>query len=448
MENGQARASSLDHLDHCCRLVSEMYGKSDIGSWTNSDYVRLGYILYKKTNVQISPNTLKRIFGKIKTDVRYYPQKATRDALAGYVGYGDWEKFVSEAPRHAVVTKDPVRTAQPYFEAILPDEPILAPVRKRRKMSSVYIGLILAVFIAAVAFASYELFFSSPAPVNAALVCQNPVGENPHSAAFVVRGIPESYDVNKEHYTIDFGDGRRISLIEGDSLYSHYYEVPGRYSAILKRNGVTLDTASVYLKTNGWTATAKMMYDTTRVYPIDIQNLLTRDKKSVSALEVSRAGIDTNRTFFVDFINTQRTDIDADNFELFIKLNTSAPRAGVRCSQVRVTVFGESSKHVFDVMKPGCTHWTDLQFSEVTKPGELNQLNFLGVDLHTGGTVTLKVVDKHVRLFINAKEVFETNYKKPLKQIYGLGISFSGIGAIDSVMLKDVRTGKSFAGNF
>lgn len=152
--------------------------------------------------------------------------------------------------------------------------------------------------------------------------------------------------------------------------------------------------------------------------------------------------------FFVDFINTQLTDIDADNFELFIKLNTSAPRAGVRCSQVRVTVFGESSKHVFDVMKPGCTHWTNLQFSEVTKPGELNQLNFLGVDLHTGGTVTLKVVDKHVRLFINAKEVFETNYKKPLKQVYGLGISFSGIGAIDSVMLKDLKTGKSFAGNF
>ena len=33
------------------------------------------------TSVQISPNTLKRIFGKLKTHERYYPQKATRDAL-------------------------------------------------------------------------------------------------------------------------------------------------------------------------------------------------------------------------------------------------------------------------------------------------------------------------------------------------------------------------------
>ncbi|MCF2490800.1 hypothetical protein [Dyadobacter sp. CY347] len=447
MENGQARASSLDHLDHCCRLVSEMYGKSDIGSWTNSDYVRLGYILYKKTNVQISPNTLKRIFGKIKTDVRYYPQKATRDALASYVGYADWEKFVTSAPGHSVITKR-AQATQPYFEAILPDEPILAPVTTKRKVSWVYILLPLVALIAVAAFAGYKLFFAEPAPVDVALVCQNPVGENPHSAAFVVRGIPEHFDVKKDHYTLDFGDSRRISLIEGDSLYSHYYEVPGRYLAILKRNGVMLDTASVYLKTNGWTATAKMMYDTTRVYPIDIQNLLTGTRKIVSALEVSRAGVDTNRTFFVEFINTQLTGIDADNFELFVKLNTSAPRAGVRCSQVRVTVFGESSKHVFDVMKPGCTHWTDLQFSEVVKPGELNQLNFLGVDLHAGGTVALKIVDKHVRLFINAKQVFETDYKKPLKQVYGLGITFSGIGAIHSVILKDGKTGKSFAGNF
>jgi hypothetical protein len=446
MENGQARVSPLEHLDYCCILVSEMYGKPDIGAWTNGDFIRLGYILYKKTNVQISPNTLKRIFGKIKTDVRYYPQKATRDALARYLGYSNWEMFtVVAVPLLPVSEKSPAPL--PPAGNILTGEPKVINVNAKSKAGLSYFGRgIMVVLFVAACILIYSILFPESVP-NARLICQNPVGENPHSAAFVIQGMP-SVTGPDNHYTIEFGDGKKISLTGGDSLYSHYYEVPGRYSAVLMKNGIPLDTASVYLKTNGWSATAKMMYDTNRVYPIEIRDLLTSGKKSVSVQEVYEAGVDTNRTFFVEFVNTQVTGISGDNFDLFIKLNTSASRPGIRCSQVRVTVFGETSRHFVDAMKPGCTHWTDLQFSEITKRGELNQLNFLGVDLHQGGTLEIKVDRQHARYYINSKLVFETDYKKPLKQIYGLGITFSGIGAIHSLTLKDRKTGKLFEGNF
>lgn len=446
MENGQAKMSSLDHLDYCCKLVSELYGKPDVSTWANGDFIRLGYILYKKTNVQISPNTLKRIFGKIKTDVRYYPQRATRDALAKYVGYSDWEKFTGTAIMPITVTKNFPQIPS-HSETLLPEEPIITPVPTRNKLNKWRIVSMISIVFALSGFFIYKAFYVLLPLEDAKLICQNPVGGNPHSAAFVVRGLLGGNEF-KARYSIDFGDSRKISLIAGDSLYSHYYEVPGRYWAVLKKDGITIDTASVYLQTNGWTATAEMMYDTTRVYPINIKNLLNSEQKSVSVSKVFGAGVDTNRTFFVKFINTQLTGISGDNFDLFIKLNTSADRPGVRCSQVRVTVFGESSKHLFDVMKPGCTHWTDIQFSEIEKPGELNQLSFLGEDLHEGGSLQLKVADRHARVLINSKQVFETEYQKPLKQIYGLGITFSGIGAIHSVMLKDLKTGKLFDGNF
>ena len=446
MENGQARMSALDHLDYCCRLVSEMYGKPDVGSWTNGDFIRLGYILYKKTNVQISPNTLKRIFGKIKTDLRYYPQKATRDALAKYVGYTSWEAFISADAGPGHRTEQKVQIPVTVNVDIQGKPENSAPPESKKINIRRAAPAVLALILTALFFV-YKAFFTAAVPVAAKLICQNPVGENPHSAAFVVRGIAAVEDPNA-HYTIDFGDGRKVTLVAADSLYSHYYEVPGRYWAVLKNNGVVIDTASVYLKTNGWTATAEMMYDTTRVYPIEVSNLLSSGKKTVSAAEVSKAGVDTNRTFFVKFINTQVTGISGDNFDLLVKLNTSAPRPGVRCSQVRLTVLGESSKHFFDVMKTGCTHWTDMQFSEIEKPGESNQLSFLGADLHQGGLLELKVADRHARVFINSKQVFEADYHKPLNQIYGLGIAFSGIGAIQSVLLKDSKTGKVFDGNF
>lgn len=445
MENGQHKASSLEHLDYCCQLISELYGKPDISAWTNSDYVRLGYILFKKTHVQISPNTLKRIFGKIKTDVRYYPQKATRDALARYIGYSDWDTFTYAKPLPSKVSHTLPETYTYPQPAVSPEPEHLVFHKKKTRTGRI---MLVALALACVAaFWAYKTFFIQNETIAAALTCTNPVGENPHSAMFVINNMP-SLSNTKDHYTIDFGDSKRISLIAGDSLYSHYYEVPGRYLAILKRNGKPLDTASVYLQTTGWTATARMMHDTTRVYPIEIHNLFKSGKKSVSAAEVSRAGIDTNRTFFVDFINNYVTDIDGDNFELLINLKTSPSRPGVRCSQVRVTVFGESSKHLFDVMKPGCVHWTDMQFSEVVKQGETNELHFLGADLHEGGSVGLHVAEKHTSVFINSKQVYETEYEKPLKKVYGIGVTFSGIGAINSVMLKDLKTGRTFDGNF
>ena len=444
MENGQVKMSSLDHLDYCCKLVGELYGKPELSTWTNGDFIRLGYILYKKTNVQISPNTLKRIFGKIKTDVRYYPQRATRDALARYIGYADWEKFIGTVIVPVTVAKNfPHIPAQSEPT----DEPVTTAASTRSKLNKWRIVSLVILIIAVSGFFIYKAFYIQSPIEDAKLICKNPIGGNPHSAAFVVHGLPANTE-SKAHYSIDFGDSRKISLTAGDSLYSHYYEVPGRYWATLKRDGVTVDSASVYLQTNGWTTTAEMMYDTTRVYPINVKNLVKGGQKSVTASEVFGAGVDTNRTFFVKFINTQLTGISGDNFDLFMKLNTSADRPGVRCSQVRVTVFGESSKHLFDVMKPGCTHWTDIQFSEIEKPGELNQLSFLGEDLHEGGSLQLKVVDQKASVFINSKQVYQTEYQKPLKQIYGLGITFSGIGAIHAVILKDLKTGKLFDGNF
>jgi hypothetical protein len=442
MENGQARTSSFEHLDYCCRLVSELYGKPDISAWTNGDYIRLGYILYKKTHVQISPNTLKRIFGKIKTNVRYYPQKATRDALASYVGFADWEKFVTAKPVPETVTKP---SSEHLVNPIPTFKPVLTPAQPPFKIKWIsYVAVLVLIVLAVVV---YRFILVDPEPENVSLVCYNPVGQNPHSAAFVIRGMSRSSEKDP-HYSIEFGDGRKMAVMPGDSLHSHYYEVPGRYLAVLKQNKIALDTVAVYLQTKGWTATGEMMYDTTRVYPVEKSNLLSGRKITVNAMEVARAGMDTNRTFFIKFVNTKFTDIDGDNFDLHVTLQTSPSRPGVRCSQVRLNVFGETTKHLVDAMKPGCEHWTDMQFSEIAKPGETNQLDFLGVDLHEGGSMELKVVNKHAEVFINSKKVFETDYQQALKKIYGLGITFSGIGSIQSVMLKDLKTGKLFDGNF
>ncbi|WP_229212518.1 hypothetical protein [Dyadobacter soli] len=444
MENGQDKASNLDLLDRCCQLVADTYGKPDSQEWPNGDFVRLSHILYKKTQVQISPNTLKRIFGKIKTDARYYPQKATRDALAQYVGFKDWDKFIGSQSSERQVSIAEQPAIRPII--VTPTEVATFPSSRRQFPFRKLLSAVFALLLIAIAAWRGFVFWQNKQPA-VTLFCKNPEGGNPHSAVFVLRNFSQVSELSNE-YSIDFGDNDKMQLNARDSVYSHYYEVPGRYFAVLKKAGIALDTVPVFLHTNGWTATANMMYDTTRVYPIEAPDLFSNGHNSISVNEIARAGVDTNRTFFVNFINTHLTGIDGDNFELLVDVKASPPRPGVRCSQVRLTVFGDSSNHMVDIMKPGCVHWSKLQFSELRKDGRSEGPDFLGADLTTGGTIGMKVVNRRATLLINGREVYQSTYNKALRHIYGLDIMFAGIGTIRSVRLKDLKTGKVFAGNF
>jgi hypothetical protein len=281
---------------------------------------------------------------------------------------------------------------------------------------------------------------------SAQLICRNPLGENPHSAVFQLKHPGSKAESGT--YSILFGDGKRERLNANDSLATHYYERPGRYFAILQRDGVNIDTSTVYLRTKSWTVTANMMHDTSRVYPIEVADLFTKRRRSVSAPEAARAGVDTNRTFFMEFINSHPTRIDGDNFELTTHIKTSPDRAGVRCSQVGITVWGESSQHMFEVMRPGCAHWILIQNSDIQKSGLRDDLSFMGADLRLGGTLTLKVIDKQAVIFINNRQVYKTSYTQPLHKIYGVKIRFAGVGTVDSFSLKDLKTGSMFDGSF
>lgn len=438
VENEQyENKQSFYYLEICCRYVAEKYGKPVISIWTNGDYIRLSSILSHKTDVQISPSTLKRIFGKLKTTERYYPQKATRDALADFAGFTDWEIFVQKHPR-------PVK-----HEEKKEGEPVLSEQKTIRKKRNWLPALIFLTGIAAIVIWQFNKK-EAPTVVNTRgikLVCNNPEGENPHSATFKIQ-LPENFSGDTANFKVDFGDGRRERKIIPGPLFTHYYEIPGRYYAVLKYNDLPLDTAALYLKTNGWNVTAVMQHDTTRVYPVNNSSLFKKGKIQVDADELFRAGIDTNRTFFVHFANSKPLNINGDNFELMADVTTSQLRPGVRCSQVALDIYGEKSKHSLMLIKPGCVSWAYLHFSENFIGGETDDLSPIGTDLSRGGIIKLQVINKKVKLLVNKKLVYETSYTFPLKKVYGVKITFSGIGTLNDLVLKDLSAGEIFQDGF
>lgn len=66
--------------------VAKRFNKGGAADWRNRDFEDLSFEIRKTSKVLISAATLKRIFGKNKTAVTYYPQESTLEALENYAG--------------------------------------------------------------------------------------------------------------------------------------------------------------------------------------------------------------------------------------------------------------------------------------------------------------------------------------------------------------------------
>lgn len=423
----------FQQLDICCQKVALKVGDKDIAEWKNSDYVRLSGLLHRQTKVNLSENTLKRIFGKLKTSTRYYPQKATRDALAQFIGFRDWYEFELLHP----ITKEKNVATQLENSKQLPEKSI----KKKKRYTTLFISV--GIFLLAVILSLFYFYKSDDFISNVKLVCLNPNGQVPHSAIFKL-DIKGTLTDDSSNFNIDFADFKPKKSNFKDSLVNHYYEAPGMYFPVLYHNKTPIDTASVYLQSKGWDIIATMQHDTTRVYPIFKNIEKEQQNYLVSAREVLNAGIDTNKTFFVSFANVKPTTINADNFEVSANIKTSANRPGVRCSQVDLIIYGEKDLHYLSLIKPECVAWSTFKFSEIEQDGDKNDLRALGHDLTNGALLKLRIENKHVKLYIKNKEVFTTSYNKPIGKLMGVKIIFAGIGSFQNFQLSDLKTGEKF----
>ncbi|RZM17894.1 MAG: hypothetical protein EOO88_42135, partial [Pedobacter sp.] len=94
------KRTKLKEIVKCCEL---RFNRGSAFDWKHSDFLDLNKEILEVASVNISANTLKRIFGKIAMDDEYIPQRATIDALKLYGGYID--ELVAEHENNVVATQ-------------------------------------------------------------------------------------------------------------------------------------------------------------------------------------------------------------------------------------------------------------------------------------------------------------------------------------------------------
>ncbi|RBQ07954.1 hypothetical protein [Pedobacter miscanthi] len=421
--------SAFDALDACCKAIMQKMGPVAIEDWRVSDYNRLSSQLGKQTKVYLSVNTLKRLFGQLKTPQRYFPQKATRDALSQFIGYRDWQEY------------ELVNAAAQFGEVKPEKQHKVAEIEKNKSKSYrkyLYAGIsaLLLIILAG----GFYIWKSTNGPTGIKLICENPFGNVPHTAVFKLKS--KSVIKDRDGFKIDFMDEALQTPISGEKEVAKFFRNPGVVYATLLYHDKPVDTVSVYMQTKGWVANSGN--DTSRAYPIAGLKPLNPKHIYVSKEQLDSAGLATNKPFLVGFSNIKPSHINGDNFVFNCRVFSEQSRPGTQCVETTIIILGEKHRHLLTLNRSNCVAFSQYKFSEKRVLGSEQFLGALAFDPINGGDIEIRVEHKKASVILNGKSVLTTSYVKSIGKVMGIKILFSGIGKAISPELKDLATGEIF----
>jgi hypothetical protein len=423
-----------DYLESCYSLVEKQCEWGVCEKWKNKHFEELSFRISKKSGIYISPATLKRVFGKVKTQEGYEPQKATKDALAKFLDYKDWCHFkLSQKEKMQEKPKSTIHIQHHY------------PVKSRRKQinkRNVRLIVINIIVIACLLLLYYKTRqWQSLSDIQ--FTGKYLEGKAYHTAHF-------NYDISgfNKPVEINFGDGTTAYLDPSKSIITNYYQLPGVYRVKLLSSESLLGDTSVYIRTEGWQAYANELKENTRYFPLDDFSLFSDGQMQITPPIIMASGVDTNEIFWTHFCNMKKFNCSGDFFTLETTLKNEHDIVAVRCNHVRIDVFGEHGKIRIYFLKPGCTQWVEITFGEVYLNGKENDLTMFGKDFSDWRNIKIINEDRKVQVLYEDEPVYVAVYQESIGKILGIRYSFTGCGKIQEISLKNDQNNVVYRENF
>lgn len=422
-----SQSNELKYLKSICFQVEQRLSWGAPLDWTNSSFIELSNEVKRASGVRISADTLKRIFGKVKTAEQYNPQLATKDALSVFLEYASWSDFKLQNP-------------QPSEELIIvPSTPLdIVEIPAKRPFR------LVAILISVLVIALWFIFRSESEPETIDYSTFPFSIEGKYLRGNAYHTVVFDYSIGElstDSVFLDFGDETKRNLLNKDNhTISHYYRGPGQYTVRLIADNQEVYDTTVYLSTDDWEAhTFFSKSGLTEYLPIyDFRDTLS-GLMSVHPSMPRIKGIDTTQMYWVQYANYKDYGQDGDNFELVSELMNNQEIISARCNHVRIEIVGEKSAIKLYFLREGCSKWVRLQFSNVHLNGENKDLSAFGKDFMDFEKVTIKNSEKVVQVYYNDSLLIEQAYQESLGKITGIVYIFSGVGgAVKSSKLNDL----------
>jgi len=416
------------------RRIEKKLNWNSVSTWTDSEFKKLSLHIYEETSISISPQTLKRLFGKVKYKNDYTAQPATKEALARYLSYKDWDSFV----------KDQSHSTSKYLHLIT------GSIHNKVFRSS------FIIIVSGVIFIVFAVLLYPYTEINTAVLkAGNVTGVVPHTVSFHLN----LSKIRSKDVRIDFDQNEAEDQYKGElldknlKLINHCFESPGYFNVKLSAKGKVIGSAKVHVLSEGWTS--YFFNNDNFIQRKFIFGLENRVKGTVndgmlyiSPADLNKAGFNGNNVYYLEHMLYKDFHVSADSCILEVRYRNSSEIGGISCYDVEFRIIGETGMASVILVQKGCYRWSEITIGEKYLNGKYNDLSYLSADLLSWNTMKIQLNQNNAYIINNSDTIFTTSYKQLIGQIKGIRFVTKGSGAFDYVRLFNSRNELLFDDNF
>lgn len=424
------KKQELIDIVKCCE---SHFNRGPASDWKHSDFGELSQEILLDTDTAISPNTLKRIFGRLSVEDDYFPQQATIEALKKYGGYVSPE---AGQPTQAPEISQPVQPP----EANQPAEALKADLGKSKnpgffnKYKTLFIVSLILITICGLLI----LLILKPESKLSGNITQTGIEGLLPATVFFDLQLPDGND----SLFVDFGDKSALLYVKsGQKNTAHNYIFPGVFRVSLKTPQTTLATINVCIRSDRWIGLAYPPQGTLPYHYDEFPAVRTGSDSlfHISNRRLYEIGIDTIGSFYTQLCNFTPVNYAQEDFIFEATFKNALPGKGISCKGTQFQISGISGSVRFKLVNSGCSYRVINVMSEQTFDGRKDNLSRFVIDLEKWNTVKLTNRNKHLSLFVNGRLLFTGTYQKPLGAIQGIFLEFEGNGYVKNCDLKTLN---------
>jgi hypothetical protein len=412
------------YLNKCIKLIRDKLIWGDISEWTNHNFNLLSEYIQESSGIIISPRTLRRIFNKKGI---YNPQTATKDALAKYLGYKDWEDFkVNHRVKETRTSSGSGMLNSIRFINLAP-------------------WILIVILIPAVILGTIIIYPEIQLYLNKRKVVFTSVdltGMAPHEANFyydVTRLKATSFFIDRNFY--DDEDGELIPLEKYRHLFRNTFHLPDYYAVKIIAGGERVACVGIHVVTRGWD------YMLNNEYHLGSSGEIIGG--GVMNLPFNEDMIAEDDEYMVEFRNIRNFDVLSDHLSFSTRFKNLPVGSSNECAKARIKLVTKHGRVSITFADPNChqKHLT-AEVGEIGLNGNFHDLSKLYQDLSYWRNLTVEIHNKRVVFFLDRVEVLSVDYKSPLEELKGITFRFYGDGAVDYVSLSDGNGNLVYSGDF
>ena len=393
-------------VQKCLLQIEGKLGWGSSGQWHNDVFIELSERVLNQTRVQLSPTTLKRVWGKIEYNSA--PSISTLNALSQFAGYLNWRDFKNKSN-----VKEPS-----WFE---------------RKINPNLRVIVTSAAILTVVFVSlYSMIGAQEAGINkdySNVTFKSRVLTNdlPNSVVFDF----DLKDIQSDSlYIQQFWDKRKtIKLKEGQQQATGIYYFPGYFRSKLLVDGQIIKEHDLFINTTDWVGTVD--YQPVPKYVHEKQLLsegLSMPLGVIDEIRDSEEPLTTTFHMVRDF-----GAVSGDYLKISSVVRNTLSEKWAVCQNLRIVILGTEGALIIPFSIPGCVSNLGLMLNEVSYNGKEHDLSAFGVDLSEDKLIDIQIINKQIRVFIDTEEIYSGQYQESIGNFVGIRYRFLGAGMVQEI---------------